>query len=310
MSVIKNIKEISLIPNEPDKEISKLLPTVMHAYEGTFEIHNVNVAVANGIRRVMLSELPVKALWYDDVNFSTTNPFTLNDFTLTRIRNIPILQNVDDKFSCSLDVVNNTIDVLMVKSGQMKSNKPLPFNETFTIAALEPNSSLHIKDIVVKTDYGYNFAGHSVACNVVCVPMDLTPYNGFTKTGTKSSISDPRNHRITFVSNGNMSSKNIIVASCSEIINRLKLIYDVLDEISFIQDTHVLIIKGETDTIGNLIMKTICEIYPDITACVYEVDTVAKKLTIRLRTQQSPKDIIKKALDANIATYTSLMKSI
>ena len=311
---IKNLKIQQLIPNETDKEISKLLPTILIPYHASFDINNINVAIANGLRRVILSELQVKSMKAKLKNFSTTDHFILGDFILNRLQNIPINQNIPDDTKFELDVINKTESIMNVKTKDIKilntTHKKLPFNDTYTLIQLNPNKSLKISDIYIKKNYGYNHGGHSVACNVVSIPTDIDMYDSFTKIGVRSSISDPKNFKITFNSNGNMEADKIIISACEEIIRRLNNLKDRLDTIEVQNDIHVLHIEHESDTIGNIIIKSINDLYPQISIATYNCNIVTHEMTIKIRSKDNAKDIINNVIDKNIKLLESLKKQV
>ena len=316
---IKNFKIHNINPKENDKDIIKLLPTMLIPYEVSLELHDVNVAIANGIRRVMLSEIPVKALKFRFNDFKTTDPFILVDFILSRIRNIPINQNIPINTILELDVINNTEDVIHIKTKDLKiikgsysthTDKKLPFNETYTIAMLNPNKSLKITNIYIKSNYGYKYGGYSVACNARSIPIDIEPYNSFTKEGVKSSVSDPKKFRLTWCSNGNMSANDIFKLSCDEIINRLNNIKTFIDSIELHKDISILRINKESDTIGNILIKSICDDYPNISAATYNCNNVTHELIIRIRKNDNATDIINKTIDKNVKLLEKIKKLI
>ena len=287
--LVKNFKIESLAPKISPKDNKELMPDNLHPYKASFEITGINEAVSNGLRRVIMTELPVKALYFDLDDLSTTDPFTLNDFVQTRLRNIPIDQKIPLNATFNLDFQNNTEDLIAVKSGNLQIKpgstvKKLPFNIQYTLAEIKPNTNLKINNISVKRAHGYDFGGHTVAFSATSIPLDATPYNGFTKTGQHSSVANPKHFRITFISNGNMEAKEIVKESCNEIIMRLKMIMELLkDDLHKLDNEYKLNIHGESDTTGNLIMRTVCDLYPDIPAITYDMNHISRILSLRIK---------------------------
>jgi len=299
-----------LAPKENDPDISNLLPTMFKPYEGTLQLNNINTAIANGFRRVILSELPIKAMKFKSSSFSTTDPFILVDFVQGRFRNIPIDQNISTDTIFSLDVTNKTERLLEVKTKDLKIIKGtnrLPFNSTFTLFMLNPSKSVSISEIYIKIDYGYNHGGHSVTCNARSLPTDIEPFNTFTKTGIPSSIADPKNFKIIFISNGNMDAKDIIKLACKELINRLRDLKNI--EIEY-QNDIAIITKKESDTIGNIITKSVCELYPDIPSVTYYHNYIDNNLTVKLKTNLDASEVINKAIDYNISIIEKIKQGI
>lgn len=293
-----------------------LLPTVLKPERCVFELHDVSTAVARAIARVLQSELPVRAWTFDDDDFETNDAFTLRDFVKNRVMCIPIKQGTPEGAEYELDVINNTHTVMYVKTRQIKMVKggkgsaakqpgDLPCDETVDIAFIEPNKYIRIKKLYVATGYGYNFAGFSVASGVANVPLDVDMLNMFEKTGVSSSVSDPRHHRVQFDTNGTINPKKAVVAACGEIVRRLENILEQLYTVRKSGDAHKLTIKGENSTTGNLIMKTACDLYPDITAITFNVDVVNRVMEITLKADE-PGEI----LTAAIKHASAIMKEV
>jgi DNA-directed RNA polymerase subunit L len=280
MVVVKNFKVVDLAPKIPDPKIAALLPNTLTPQHAEFELHGVHIGIANGLRRCIMSEIPIKAMNFDFADFTTNDPFILNDFISGRIRNIPIKQNVSEKATFSLDVQNQTEEIIYVKSGQIKGN--LPFNETFTVTALEPNKFIKISKIYIETGYPYNYGGFVGATNVVCVPLDQIPYNNYTGEGVRSAISNPVNHKIAFNTNGTISPKDIIVSACGELTRRLNLALGELPNITVENNTYLFILHAENDTLGNMLMKTLVDMFPDLPTVTYTVDHINRNLTMKL----------------------------
>ena len=183
-------------------------------------------------------------------------------------------------------------------------------NGTLPLLSLNPGKYIHLSNIFIKTSTGSDKAGHITAFQASCVPLDQTPYNQFLKEGIKSAVSDPKSHRITFGSNGNMSYKEIIYKSCKVIIDRLNIVKDMLDLIESIGDLHTLIINNECDTIGNIIMKTGTELYPKI-GIRYDVAYLStKKMTISIVTENDPKVILNTIIKNTTNIFENIQKQI
>ncbi len=53
-----------------DKSLKHLVPNVLIPKKVTVELNNINVAIANGLRRTIMGELPVKCLYFNYEDFS------------------------------------------------------------------------------------------------------------------------------------------------------------------------------------------------------------------------------------------------
>lgn len=301
---VKNIKVVSLAPEVKDPEIKKLLPTVVYPEDVSMELHDVNVAVANGLRRVVLSEIPVYALTFDYGDFRTNNPHTLNDYTRDRIKNIPVMQNVNPKSIFRLNVMNTNEAPMRVKSHEieMVGKGKLPFNETFDLAMLNPGRFLSIDKIYIQRGYGYTHGGFAVASGVTCIPIDQQPYDVNTLEGVQSGVSDPRVHRLAFTLNGTISHGEVMRLACDEMIRRLDYASKAVTSVYNSEDTYHLVLPNETHTIGNILVKGICEQYPDVPAVTYSSDPLAKTITLSLRTQDDIETLIVDVCKHNMKT--------
>jgi len=300
---MKNVKVENLAPKIQDRELARLMPTVLQPYRFTFELHGVNVAIANAIRRVILSELPAVRLMFDAKNFKTTDPFQLVDYIRdTRIGMIPIRQDIDPKTVYRLAVVNDSETPMMVKSGMLeciRGDKRAAFNETFDICRLAAKSSIVIDDITVVRGYGYQNSGFSVAFNAMSIPLDVQMFDEEKSSGVSSSVSDPRNFRLGFTCNGVMDPKDIVKVAVNEIIARLERISKSIQDVQSAGDLYTLTVSDETDTTGNIIIKFIADERPDVTA-TYSVSPLAKSLTLKIRTSDDIATVLSQACKSGI----------
>lgn len=302
---VKNFQVKNIKPVVP-QYAAKYLPTVLTPQSVSFELHGVNIAIANGIRRVIEGEFPTKSLNFDidGDNFETNDPFVLNDFIRTRIRCIPVHQSIKKDSVFSIDVLNTSHQNIEVKSSAIKPNPKL-FDETISITELLPNKYIKIKKIYVDEGQSRFYGGFTVSSGSACVVLDVKPLNMYTRSGTPASEADPRSFRITFDTNGTIEPKKIVTQSCDEIIKRLAHIKGMLYKLVKTEDIHQLRVEGENDTTGNILMKTICDIFPDIPSCVYLVNLIDKSMTINLRTSD-PVDVLESA----IAEATKILEKI
>jgi DNA-directed RNA polymerase subunit L len=312
-SKIFTLTEVVKQHDQVGKQVQRL-KTVLKPVACSFEIHGVNVAIANGIRRAILSEVKSCALNFAYDDFETNDPFMrLADFIQNRIQSIPIHQSVDRKLIFKLNVLNGTHSLMTITTADLevisgnKADARNLFDQTIPIATLNPNKYMKIDKIFIETGYAYTFAGFGQASGASCITLDQVPYNMYDRTGTSSCVSDPRSHKIMFDTNGTVDPKKYIAAACDEIMNRLDQIRKLLYTLQQIGDVHVLVVNGENDTTGNIIVKTICDIYPEIPACTYKVDHVNKSLTLRVRTQDpSAADVINTSIKHSLDTLTHI----
>jgi DNA-directed RNA polymerase subunit L len=277
-------------------EAGKLLPKTLKPESCEFELHNVSLAIANGIRRAIISETKTRALTMLSDDFHTNDVFVkLPDFIISRIRCIPVKQSVSLNAVYKLSVTNNTADMMDVKTSHLTGGPSNMFDETITILKLNPGKYVTIDKITIDEGYGYNFAGYSTAYGATCIPLDVIPYNMYTGEGVKSMVSDPRSHKIAFDTNGTIDCHNLISNACHEIIDRLENIRTMMYKLQQLEDKYQLYINGENDTTGNIIMKTVCDLYKDIPMFIYTVDDINKGMRLDMQTDD-PNGIINGAI--------------
>ncbi len=305
---VKNIKVVSKAPKVKDPEVAALLPTVLMPERISMEIHGVNVAIAHGLHRVIQSESPAWRLNFDHASFQTNDPFILVDFIRKRINNIPIRQDVTSKTTFRLNVLNNTEVNMRVKTALVESTskgKPA-FNETHDVCMLGAGKFITIDNIYAQRGYGYMHGGYNVACNVVSLPIDQIPLDTATGEGVTSSLSDPRVHRVAFTTNGNISHVDVVRNACDEIISRLDGATKAIPNVYNADDTYHLVLKNETHTIGNIIMKGVVEEYPDVPAVTYSTDYLAKTIMVSIRTTDDIETMLNDVCKKNIKTVNAI----
>jgi DNA-directed RNA polymerase subunit L len=308
---IANFKVKDITPRLKDPEAQALLPKNLKKYFVEFEIHNVNVAIANGIRRTLISEMFAKCLTFDYNDFSTTDPFILNDYVLGRIKCIPVKNSIPTSAKFKLSVTNTSENPIHVKSSDImdyNGKSSQYFNETFDLAVLAPGKHINITNIHITEDFGYNHSSHNFTYNVTCIPLDVVMYNPFNGKNQHeqvfSSMSNPKKHLITFKTNDTIEPKTILSECCLNIIARLSSVIGA--PIESVVDLHNLIIYGESHTIGNILMKSICELYPEIPACTYHVDETSRILHLKVINDDNIDNILTDVVKHNVKVLTAL----
>lgn len=193
---------------------------------------------------------------------------------------------------------------MRVKSRDIESTSKgkLPFNETFDLAMLNQGRYLSIDKIYVQRGYGYTHGGFTVASGVACVPLDQQPYDVNTMEGVQAGVSDPRVHRLSFTLNGTIAHGELMRSACDEIIRRLDYTSKAVTSVYHSDDTYHLVLPNETHTIGNILVKGLCEQYPDVPAATYSSDPLAKTITVSLRTTDDIETMIVDVCKNNMKT--------
>ena len=298
---VSNYEEISLKPKITDPDIVKLLPNTLEPKFVSFEISGVSNAVSNGIRRTLLDEMPFIAMKMGDLK--TDDEFLIPEMIEKRIRMIPILQTTPLKTTFTLNARNDTRVVRDVKSSEIKSNKQaLPFDGTYTLFTLRPGKQAQISEITIVSNYGHIDAAHCQVSSPASVALDQEPINSYTGTGISVSVSNPRKWRISFITTGGEDPQKLLRDACDNLVERLRGVKQILPTITSRGDQHELRIV-DSATIGNLLMKTIIELYPQIPACVYDEGHNERTVTLRIMSSDDVSLMISNAIAHVTAVY-------
>lgn len=325
---IENITIDDLRPKPRDPKYNKLLPRYYFPVKFTGDFSPISAATANCLRRTICGEMLVKALAaeYDDIK--TSDVFVLPEIVLSRLAMIPLDQscpidtifelNAENATATTRDVSTNEFKI--VKHGKGPQMKHIPFNDTTTFLTLQPGKSIQISNIRVNQSYSY-VKEHGAYCVGINTSSTVAPHDKVNipidtfdpaSQGISSSVADPRDWRISFTTNGTMTPYDIIAAACDNIIHRLTSLIELLPTISNIgtddkgQTEYMLVVPGESDSIGNIIMQTISDLYPDIDAVTYSTAQLERSCTIRIRCADNIEDILRNT----VARLTELFKNI
>lgn len=150
----------------------------------TFEIHDVDISIVNGIRRVMLTDIPIPGIIGEEtptVQIIKSNGPLHNEILTHRIGLIPIcltedeIENYEDNsIDLELNLTNDTINMMNVTTSDIKGSyngkeiskanleKMFPKNKVsksgILITRLRSNETLHFKAQVVKKTARFNAA--------------------------------------------------------------------------------------------------------------------------------------------------------
>ena len=127
-------------------------------------LKNTNTRVANGLRRTIIEEMPIKVLNVDVENIETDEEYLIRDQLCDHIALIPLDQDVPNNMVFELDYVNDNAedrldDVFSEDIYKQSGSGPsTPFGLRFKLAEMHPTKHLRVKDIHVIEGYGYTHA--------------------------------------------------------------------------------------------------------------------------------------------------------
>jgi len=179
-----------------DAKLRALLPTRKREIV-SFVLRNTDTPTANGLRRTLIEELPVKILHLDAGDIETDEEYLIRDELIDRIHSIPIDQSVNADATFSIDMVNTdgTKRIGHVYSGDISSegSKVKDFSDKrFRIAELHPGKFLQVNNIRILQGYGYMHANFMLTCGIRYKPLDFIDVSrvnarGFLERGMASA---------------------------------------------------------------------------------------------------------------------------
>ena len=265
-----------------------------YSQKHSFDIENLDLSVINGIRRIILTEIPVVGFYGEEETsiemITNTGPLH-NEFMKHRIGLIPI--NVDeditdnyedDDYKFELNVNNTgstTINITTANINGSYKNKDLsitelkelfPTNpitkENILITRLRPNEELHFNATAIKRTAKLNASFSSVSlANFYFIENDIESskkYNILDKHRSfhKNEYGDPTLIKFEIESVNKLSYKYLFSKSIEILINKLeKLIDDINNNEIMIEPVPNnpfsvnFHINNEDDTLGNVIQS-------------------------------------------------------
>jgi DNA-directed RNA polymerase subunit L len=94
--------------------------------------------------------------------------------------------------------------------------------------------------------------------------------------------------------------------ACDEIAQRLERTVKAIPTIHSNEDIYYLVLKGESFTVGNIVVKGICEQYPDIKAITPQYDPLTKTMTLAIRTDQDVETILLDVCKKNVKVINEI----
>jgi hypothetical protein len=299
MTVVKNIKvvdfnlikEISNKKNKPMQLCVELLAkhnidaaTILPKRSKltvSFELTNSNADIANGIRRCLIDEIPIKSFELNEhEDLESSDPYILCDVIKKQIELLPINQEYDyTDLEISLykknnndEIIDVTTDALVFKTA--KSDKITNIvGSGILLTRLRPGETITIKKISISIGTGKeNYGKFSSVSNITYKILDAEPMidTRIGNDGVSSMNSNPKHFYIEYSTHRNIEHPLKLITKCCDIlIARFKTIFDDVKNIansdkSYLSDLltletidtkKVLKIKGEYWTVVNLIAR-------------------------------------------------------
>ena len=253
----------------------------------------------------------------------STEPFSIAQFVNQRISLMPLRQQISDNtiknVRFDLDITNEGNTDMIVYTGDLVTSqgelREIIFNPTFQLAVLQPGKRIVIKGIYISLGKGRDDGAYIVARHAAYKHLDLEQFDksethqvggaAAEQSGYKKSsmLSEPKHHLLTATIPATTSNpndvKNIFADACDVIIERLRFIVSLASsnvdaahrigtQLNIIELSSGLFecelrVPGETNTIGNLIVKYTHVLYPKISYVCHIVPPNQNILILKIR---------------------------
>ncbi len=258
----------------------------------SFLITNVDLAIVNSIRRVLLSEIPVVGFYGEDeptIKIPFNSGPLHNEFMIHRIGLIPIHVNEaitdtyeDDDYNFELNVKNKTNEITNITTehftgtykGKDLTKKELealfPPNKTtkshILITRLRPGEQIHIKATAIKRTGKLNAAFSPVSlANFFFMESDKETKDNILdkqRNYIRNEYGDPISINFQIESINGLSYKYLFKKAIDIIIEKLENLMLKLNEdaiyieaVPSCENSYNFQIDNEDDTLGNIIQS-------------------------------------------------------
>lgn len=260
----------------------------------SFDIDNLDLAIINSIRRIILTEIPVVGFYGEDEStieiITNTGPLH-NEFMKHRIGLIPIniseqITDIyeDNDYTFELNIVNNgstslnittadftgkykNIDLTKKELNELFPHNPIT-NEYILITRLRPTEELHLIATAIKKTAKTNASFSAVSlANLYFIedPLENIKTDNILdkhRSYVKNKYGDPTLIKFEIESVNKLSYKYLFSKAINILINKLKLLINNIENNEIILEpvpnnsfSINFHIDNEDDTLGNLIQS-------------------------------------------------------
>lgn len=285
----------------PYAALSKSVPSIVNKTL-TFELSGTNCAMANAIRRTLMSEIPVRHLTVSLTDIKTTDPYVIGETIRKRIEMIPISQSTNRDAVFAVRFENNTDEYIDILSSEIKLNgmvqtkDVLPF---IPICDINSGTSFSINDIHVVESYGYDNSRVSIG---------RVAYEILDQDFSRPSLtSTPSTFRLEIETPGIYNPTELVLKALDGLTERL----DAIDYSKSIVEFGIykLSIMNETYTIGKLLSWYIYQAEPTIKYVASRVPHPSQRECIVDIHHPSGKELCMKAVESIKVDLKALRKA-
>jgi DNA-directed RNA polymerase subunit L len=290
-----------VLAKTPYAALAKMIPPVVNRVM-SFELRDANCALANAIRRGLVSEIPIKHLTVSLSDIKTTDPYVIGEAIRKRIEMIPISQTIDMESVFSVRFENNQDTHIDVPSSEIKlngstvSNDIVPF---IPICDINSGTSFSVNDIHVIESFGFDNAR---------VSLGRVAYEIIDHDHTIPSImADPSSFRIVLETPGVIDPVAMVRKTIDGLIDRLDAIDYGQHVIEF--GIYKLSIPNETHSIGRLLSYYIYKIEPTIKYVANRTPHPSQREVVVDVHHPNGEELCKKATEAIKADLIAIRKT-
>lgn len=310
--------KLSSVSNEPKNIPSRLahLKPQIFSEHVVVEIADCNAAMKQSLIRAMSSEILSNYLLCEQHDIHTDDNHIIAELVVARFRMVPLMQNIPVDTTFSMNVVNNTASVMAVHMKHVVPSNPkiTAFNGNIILLHLKAGCSIKIPKIAIdqKMPFMPGYGMISLCCGVGSRSLDVDASNAYDPVeGTlKTEVADPKKWAIEFDTNGTIPAKQLLKIGCESLITRLTDIKDQLHTISSKDGISTLTVVGESDTISNLLQKTICVRHPTVNGVSVHVPLTSRMFSLHLSYQGDAESVLVDCIEHLISQYKEFMAMI
>ncbi len=299
--IITNKSNDIQLAKTPYAALVKKIPAVVNRTL-TFELKGANCAIANALRRTLISEMPIKHLTVALTDIKTTDPYVVGDAIRKRIEMIPISQSINPDASFAIRFENDTDTYIDVLSSDIKLNGTTSSKDIvpqIPICDINSGTSFVINDIRVVESFGYDNARAAIGrVAYEIIDHDMTQ---------PSIVSDPSSFRIEVETPGIIDPVEMVRKAIDNLLERLDSIDYGRHVIEF--GIYKLTIPNETYSVGRLLSYYIYLIEPSIKYVANRIPHPSKRETIIDVHHPSGEALCKKAVEKIKADLKTLRKT-
>lgn len=226
-----NLEKYAAMLRAAGLEIGTMLPTVPRA-RVSFDIHGAYVELANGIRRALIEEIPVRYLDIEEADIDTNDEFIMLHMLRRSVNMIAMTQSAtnDAVAALKLHVTNDTPDVTMVLAQEIKGATNCMPHTYIPLVNLRPGKYLKIGKFIAREGYGRDsMCTASLLNNVSYQIRGVEAYDNYAKRGKRSVEYDPDTFAISYETCGNCKPLEPLHWACASLVARLRRISSILD---------------------------------------------------------------------------------